>query len=861
MEFFPEVDTDEEVALDEAEEDGQDEDLHKLEEAFCNIQLTPTMSSLPEPAKGVELSQYPASYKENSKQEKLLLTVAETFHCQYSHLYPDRKPLLLCPLNECGVQKFVSTTLRPTLVPYQELYSWDGCASFVSDFLCLETLNPPTDPPSHLHSPTWLMQTQRGSCFDFSTLLCSLLLGAGYDAYCVNGYALKEICLLNQSLEQCPLLVTHTEENAPEQNLQVNKYSVKPPRDFRSQFQQLQEKRKQADAQAAVLQKQQEAEKLQEERERPPKDSLLGLRIHCWVLILSGKREVPENFFIDPLTGKSYPTTSNCFLGIESIWNHQNYWVNMQDCRFGCTEMTYDLGEAMKWEYLLIPDMKQYEEADNEDEDEAEEMKVIEMPPSWVNKINISQQDMDTRFPGGIKVMHYRKAKLEKFASYLLPDGLILRLTTYSNVDCTQVSSVKECYQHRHDHLEERQLDKATNVTVEHFRPGRSDALKSHRYITMTPETERQMDFYSKFQADDLARRFERPFEMTETFENRPDFLCYRHVVYGKRVKEEFTPSKTKSPDQGCRPIQKVVERFSRDRSKPAGEDVAERIFLVSENRIDVTYHLEDDRIIPAWRKFTNPRDPGFLFTPKMVTTFQVDQVEKPKKNVFLYQMLVNLMKEEETVSLRIKESEKEVRKILNVREQEESSIELEISIYNPARTEKARCHRDALERMAKEKRRRQEEKGKDYLAPYLSRLGDPEHLTKQAALQLRNACLADLKERLVYQANCMQDRLQRETQELQLKQQWYQKNQLNISKEDEDEYLAFCSDAMFRIHVVKLRLSQHKEKGHQKKQALEERLRLDPRLANHLCCVDHRRKKTIELNIVSFAIRLSFAE
>lgn len=53
------------------------------------------------------------------------------------------------------------------------------------------------------------MQTQRGSCFDFSTLLCSLLLGAGYNAYCVSGYAVKEMCLLNQSLQECPLLVTH----------------------------------------------------------------------------------------------------------------------------------------------------------------------------------------------------------------------------------------------------------------------------------------------------------------------------------------------------------------------------------------------------------------------------------------------------------------------------------------------------------------------------------------------------------------------------------------------------------------------------------------------------------------------------
>lgn len=30
------------------------------------------------------------------------------------------------------------------------------------------------------------------------------------------------------------------------------------------------------------------------------------------------------------------------------------------------------------------------------------------------------------------------------------------------------------------------------------------------------------------------------------------------------------------------------------------------------------------------------------------------------------------------------------------------------------------------------------------------------------------------------------------------------------MNKEDEDQYLAFCSDAMFRIHIFKLRLSRY---------------------------------------------------
>lgn len=47
------------------------------------------------------------------------------------------------------------------------------------------------------------------------------------------------------------------------------------------------------------------------------------------------------------------------------------------------------------------------------------------------------------------------------------------------------------------------------------------------------------------------------------------------------------------------------------------------------------------------------------------------------------------------------------------------------------------------------------------------------------------------------------------ETDELQKKQSWYQKNQLTLTKEDEDDYHAFCSDALLRIHILKQRLDR----------------------------------------------------
>lgn len=54
----------------------------------------------------------PESYRVNSPNETRLLAIVDNFQRQYSHLYPERKPLLLCPANECGVK----VTIRLSLV-------------------------------------------------------------------------------------------------------------------------------------------------------------------------------------------------------------------------------------------------------------------------------------------------------------------------------------------------------------------------------------------------------------------------------------------------------------------------------------------------------------------------------------------------------------------------------------------------------------------------------------------------------------------------------------------------------------------------------------------------------------------------
>ncbi|XP_049720426.1 dynein regulatory complex subunit 7 isoform X1 [Elephas maximus indicus] len=797
----------------------------------------------------IDIANLPPSYKVNTPREEQLLQVADNFSRQYSHLCPDRVPLLLYPLNECEVPKFVSTTIRPTLMPYPELYNWDTCAQFVSDFLTMMPLPDPLKPPTHLYSSTTVLKYQKGNCFDFSTLLCSMLIGSGYNAYCINGYASQDLCLMDLTREVCPLTVkakevVHAEEKAP-----PKKYAIKPPRDLTSRFEQDQEMKRQEEIKTAEEKRLREEEERLMEAEKAAPDPLHGLRVHCWVLVLSGKREVPESFFIDAFTARSYSTQDSHFLGIESLWNHKNYWVNMQDCWNGCKDLVFDLGDPVRWEYLLLGTDKPHlfttddeDDGINDDDDDVEnlgkedEEKSFDMPHSWVEQIEISPDAFETRCPNGKKIILYKRAKLEKWAPYLNSNGLVCRLTTYEDLECTNILEIKEWYQNREDMLELRHMNKTTGLNTDYFKPGHPQALRVHSYKSMLPENDRVMEFYQSARVDGLIKREETPKTMTEHFQGRPDFLSYRHINFGPRVKKLPLNSAESNP----RPIVKITERFCRNPAKPADEDVAERVFLIADERIQLCYHCRNDHITASKREFlrrteVDSKGNKIIMTPDMCVSFEVEPMEHTKKLLYQYEAMIKLKSEEKLSRHQAWESELEVLEILKLREEEEEGHVLTISIYDTKRNEKSKEYREAMERVMHEEHLRQMETQLDYLAPFLAQLPPGEKLTRWQAVRLKDECLSDFKQRLIDKANLIQARFEKETQELQKKQQWYQENQVTLTPEDEDLYLSYCSQAMFRIRILEQRLNRHKELAPLKYLALEEKLYKDPRLVELL--------------------------
>lgn len=63
------------------------------------------------PKETFDPAEFPSSYKENLPNENLVLQFAENFRRQYVHLYRDRKPLLLNPVNECFIEVILFASL------------------------------------------------------------------------------------------------------------------------------------------------------------------------------------------------------------------------------------------------------------------------------------------------------------------------------------------------------------------------------------------------------------------------------------------------------------------------------------------------------------------------------------------------------------------------------------------------------------------------------------------------------------------------------------------------------------------------------------------------------------------------------
>jgi len=800
-------------------------------------------------------------YIANSPKEELLLEHVREFEEQFVNVYGNRF-LFLCPPNEYTIPKFLPTTIRPTHLPYKELYEYKPCAQFLANFFNYEELNPPDRYPSVMPAPASVMKWQAGDCFDLSIAVCSLLIGVGYDAYCVSGFAPRFITTRNEARRACPHLEWDDEDLKDQSEQEEDDFVIpkKPP--LRSEYEEAKKSAESADRERM------EEEEMKSDSEDDPssdEDEYENRRIHCWVLIRKGSREVPQDIYIEPTTGRVYHVQRCPYLKIDLIWNHRNLWVNMQVC--SANQVVLDLYKSRYFEYVMLdPDAgngeggtSMFAEEDKgvgavpeEGEGSRAEQaaQILDMPPAWGERPDITREAFHARCYQGEKTIFYHKCKVEQYAPYTQDDGLVQRITLYKDVRRQIPLEIRERFKHRRDKLCERRRRPMQNETVERFDPGRPSsstsacggALKEFREIGAQS---RELVFYNS-RLDGLVRCVELIGRKTfEHFEDRDDRLIYHSVTLDPSLNSSHRGTQkfkdTYSVESmGEVPIRKMTQKYARNPAVAPDDDFHKICYFLSEGKIRVDFHREPGKL--TFRSVTYINEDGTLRRlPRNANQPTHAQAQK------LLQMQANcregLTESHQKTHIELGQRRKEENKIpalrmLQAGKKRDLSVPgsredvLEPSVYDLAR-ESARV--DALREGAEEEKQEETTSKVDILAPYLVDFVNKDTgIVQLDALQaelVAKKCTQDFRKRLTDRAEIIQRRLEEEQDLLRKRRAQMQRRGDNVEK-DERDFEKYQSLAMFRTQILEQRLARHEMQAIDKFQELERMLQEDPRLA-----------------------------
>lgn len=566
----------------------------------------------------------PDSYRTNNSKEELCLEYVSNFVDQYQLIYKNRRVPYISADNEYGVKKLVCATLRPTLLPIPELYDMYECASFLAGFILYEPLEPQNEPPKYLFSPARVLESHTGDAFDLSFLLASFLLGAGYDAYVVMGYAPAYITLKDQSKTACPLIKDTEAVAAISATAAVDDNSFVPPDNTvkNSRFlAEIAEKKRLAAVDTFQLWiPDQPSDESKSERE--------GLdRLHAWVLVRAGRRDVKENMFIEPSTGRVCACKSAPYMGIEAVWNHLNFHVNSA-LTTAPSALEYDFTKDSAWEPLFIGKVDaEVVHVSAEDEHDLmgehapetlaavndDSLRLFDAPYRWSVPLSLPRSALLLKYPpNGKRSVQYYCCKVDFFARSVNAQAMVMRITTYLDANCTIVKEIYEWFENRSDHMFKRVRYFLHNRRfVEYYTPGSKGEVKKW---TEYPGKVIEVDYYVNGRLDRLLRREETIGScVTEHFTNRTDHMIYR----SRMLTSERGPNGSRHfvlPDSNLTPemyITRMTIAYERDTAVNDGSDIAKRIFYVREGKAVFYYHFAKGQISGKVKTFLHTRGPS----------------------------------------------------------------------------------------------------------------------------------------------------------------------------------------------------------------------------------------------------------
>ncbi|KAK9884109.1 hypothetical protein WA026_005063 [Henosepilachna vigintioctopunctata] len=633
-----------------------------------------------------------------------------------------------------------------------------------------------------------------------------------------------------------------------------HKYALKPSRDLRSKFQmmmaqriidkELEEKRKEKEEELARM----------KEEEAFPEDDLEGLRIHSWVLLLTGGRKIEEPCFIEPTTGMMHPLNTFAYNGIESVWNHLNYWVNMQECTDDLSKLDYNLKDVKNWEHLLIGEPIQwrlYKPDMVTEEEETERIKIyqekhLDMPLSWSSQIEIPHEVLAMKYPKGVKKTWYKRTLVQNFAPYLQEDGLVTKVTRYKDFECTVPTTIEDCYENRQDKMYRVVADLESGKIEEYFKAGREDCVIKHSYSCFDNEDNltRLIEFDPKARYDSLASLFLENDQMTEKYVDKESRLYYRFVTYCKKIC--LPPGVVESHK---RQIMNIIEKFHRNDNKPATKDIAERQFAINDREIHLRFHYDTGKVTASTRTFIKPpiaeMGEGMKFYPDLTYGYHADIKVEPPSNLELFLLFQDQLKDETKTIQQIRDLEDQVAEFLKLRNLEVACVKLEVGLFNREHNDQYKQGMLDKENQEKQHKAKETDQDVDYLQPYLEKLDDQTNISAEQAAALKEECLNDFKNMLLQRAQVIQRQFERANENLNRKTQWYNVMRDKLTSEEEIQYFEELNHMNFVLQAFVERLERHRELSYYRYAAMARYLQSHPKLQ-----ILNRKESRVQTNI-----------
>jgi hypothetical protein len=328
--------------------------------------------------------------------------------------------------------------------------------------------------------------------------------------------------------------------------------------------------------------------------------------------------------------------------------------------------------------------------------------------------------------------------------------------------------------------------------------------------------------------------------KVIERYQGRDDFRIYRSIRVDANM-DNKQPSKHlklningKPPEM---PIRKITEKFARDPSKNAEDDVRKRVHFIAEGTIRLSFHY-GARNIDFSDVLMDKADKDKLDVPddtdprlqrrSRSDNKRVDRDWKPPSKAEKKEFLTEQREMEKWVYSDIKDREEMDMKDLVARlETERDHVVCERTIYDIAAETSDKAEQDEVEQKGNDEKNLKP----DILRPHLASYVVGETLKYDQAMQVKEECLNALKERLLERTIIIQEHFQRETRIL-AQSQSSQRPRVSTPGDAEEKSVEQGEQAMFKIQILQDRLHRHERQAVIRYFDMVRELDADPRLA-----------------------------